>query len=80
MILANAIFGLEIFGTAWLIVASIVCVILLITVGVAFSDSISKDIDNVIIGSFISVVVSIFWPFVLILAVGIGIFAIPIYI
>ena len=79
MILANAILGLEVFGTAWWIVAGIVCVILLITVGIAFSDSLSEDADDVIIASFISVVVSVFWPFVLAFGVGVGIFAIPIY-
>ena len=80
MILGSAILGLEVFGTVWWIVAGIVCVILLITVGIAFSDSISKDIDDIIIASFISVVVSVFWPFVLAFGVGVGIFAIPIYI
>lgn len=79
MILADAILGLEAFGTVWWIVAGIVCVILLIIVGIAFSDSISRDIDEIVIASFISVVVSAFWPFVLAFGVGVGIFAIPIY-
>lgn len=79
MILADSILGLEAFGTVWWIIAGIVCVILLITVGIAFSDSISRDIDEIVIASFISVVVSTFWPFLLVFGVGVGIFAIPIY-
>ena len=79
MILAVVVLGLEAFGTAWWIVAGVVCVILLITVGIAYSDSLSKDTDDVVIASFISVVVSVFWPIVLALGVGVGIFAIPIY-
>ena len=79
MILANAILGLEPFGTVWWIVASIVCVILLISIGIAFSDSLSKDADDVVGCSFIAIIVSVFWPIVIALGVGIGIIAIPIY-
>ena len=79
MILANAILGLELFGTVWWIVAGIVCVILLISIGIAFSDSLSRNTDEVVGCSFIAVVVSLFWPIVLALGVGIGIIAIPIY-
>ena len=79
MILANSILGLEVFGTVWWIVASVVCVILLISIGIAFSDSLSRNTDEVVICSFIAIIVSTFWPFVLVFGVGIGIIAIPIY-
>jgi uncharacterized membrane protein SirB2 len=79
MILANAILGLEPFGTAWWIVACIVCVILLISIGIAFSDSLSRNTDEVVTCSFIAIIVSVFWPIVIALGVGIGIIAIPIY-
>ena len=79
MILANAILGLEPFGTVWWIVAGIVCVILLISIGIAFSDSLSRNTDEVVGCSFLAIIVSVFWPIVLALGVGVGIFAIPIY-
>lgn len=70
---------LEIFGTTWWIVAGIVCVILLILIGIAYSDSLSEDADDVVIASFISIVASMFWPIILALGVGIGVIVIPIY-
>lgn len=80
MILADAILGLEAFGTVWWIVAAIVCIALLISIGIAFSDSLSRNSDEIVLCSFLAVVASVFWPIVLALAVGIGIIAIPIYI
>lgn len=79
MILANAILGLEIFGTTWWIIAAIMCVILLISIGIAFSDSLPRNTDEVVICSFITIIVSVFWPIVLALGVGIGVIVIPIY-
>ena len=80
MILANAILGLEIFGTTWWVIAAILCVILLITIGIAYSDSLSKDFDDVIMSSFISIVASMFWPFILAIAVCVGVVSLPILI
>lgn len=79
MILANAIFGLEIFGTAWWIVAAIVCVILLIIIGIAYSDSLSRDFEDVCASAFISVIASVFWPFALGIVAVVGIIAAPIF-
>ena len=78
MILANSILGLEVFGTTWWIIAVIVCVILLITIGIAYSDSIERDFDDVCGSTFVAVVASVFWPIALGIVAAVGIIAAPI--
>ena len=72
------IFGLSFFGTTWIIISIILGVILLFLLGIFYEENIDGD-GFIVLKAFAAIVVSIFWPFVLLIAVCIGIVAIPIY-
>lgn len=71
--------GLGLFGTTWWIISAIIAVILLIIVGISYSDSFSRDFDDVVGSSFVAILVAVFWPFALVMALAVGVIAGPIF-
>ena len=71
-------FGMTAFGTTWIIISIILGVILLFLLGIFYEENIDGD-GFIVLKAFAAIVVSIFWPFVLLIAVCIGVVAIPIY-
>lgn len=71
-------FGMTAFGTTWIIISIILGVILLFLLGIFYEEKIDGD-GFIVLKAFAAIVVSIFWPFVLLIAVCVGVVAIPIY-
>ena len=71
-------FGMTAFGTTWIIISIILGVILLFLLGIFYEENIDGD-GFIVLKAFAAIVVSIFWPFVLLIAVCVGVVAIPIY-
>jgi DMSO reductase anchor subunit len=72
------IFGMTAFGTTWIIISIILGVILLFLLGIFYEENIDGD-GFIVLKAFAAIVVSIFWPLALLIAVCIGVVAIPIY-
>ena len=72
------IFGMTAFGTTWITISIILGVIFLFLLGIFYEDGIDDD-GFIVVKATIAILVAIFWPFVLFVAVCIGIIAIPIY-
>lgn len=72
------IFGLSIFGTTWIIISIILGAILLFLLGIFYDENIDDD-GFIILKAFAAIIVCIFWPIVILIAVCVGVVAIPIY-
>ena len=72
------IFGLSIFGTTWIIISIILGVIILFFLGIFYDENIDGD-GFIILKAFAAIIVCMFWPFAILIAVCIGVVAIPIY-
>ena len=72
------IFGMTAFGTTWITISIILGVIFLFLLGIFYEDGIDDD-GCIVVKATIAILVAIFWPFVLFVAVCLGIIAIPIY-
>ena len=75
------IFGIQIFGTTWLIVSAIIGVIGLTLVGF-FWEKIKEDVDDgAQFGAIVAVILfGLFWLFVLLIICCVGIVALPVWI
>ena len=71
-------FGMTAFGTTWIIISIVLGVILLFLLGIFYEENIDGD-GFIVLKAFAAIVVSISWPFALLIAVCIGVVAIPIY-
>ena len=72
------LFGMTAFGTTWIIISIILGVILLFLLGIFYDENIDGD-GFIVLKAFAAIIVCIFWPFVILIAVCIGVIAIPIY-
>ena len=72
------IFGMTVFGTTWITISIILGVIFLFLLGIFYEDGIDDD-GLIALKAVIAIAVATFWPFVLFIAVCVGIVAIPIY-
>lgn len=72
------IFGLSFFGTTWIIISIILGVILLFLLGIFYDENIDGD-GIIVLKAFAAILLCTFWPFVILIAVCVGIVAIPIY-
>lgn len=72
------IFGIEPFGTTWVIIGVILGVILLFFLGIFYDEDIDND-GVIVLKAFGAIVACIFWPFVILSAVCVGVVTIPIY-
>ncbi len=72
------IFGLSFFGTAWIIISIILGVILLFLLGIFYDEDIDGD-GLIVLKALTAIFLCIFWPFFIIIAVCVGVVAIPIY-
>jgi DMSO reductase anchor subunit len=72
------IFGMTAFGTTWIIISIILGVILLFLLGIFYDEKIDGD-GFIALKATIAIGASILWPVVLLIAVCIGVVAIPIY-
>ena len=72
------IFGITAFGTTWIVISIIIGVILLFLLGIFYDENIDGD-GLIVLKAFVAIVVCIFWPFAILIAVCIGVVAIPIY-
>ena len=72
------LFGMTAFGTTWIIISIILGVILLFLLGIFYDENIDGD-GLIVLKAFVAIVVCIFWPFAILIAVCVGVVAIPIY-
>jgi len=72
------IFGITDFGTIWVIIGIILGVIVLFLLGIFYNEDIDGD-GFIVLKAFGAILACSLWPFVTIIAVCIGIVAIPIY-
>jgi DMSO reductase anchor subunit len=72
------IFGMTAFGTTWIIISIILGVIFLFLLGIFYEDGIDDE-GFIALKAAAAIVVAIFWPFAILIAVCIGVVAIPIY-
>ncbi len=72
------IFGMTAFGTTWFIISIILGVILLFLLGIFYDENIDGD-GFIALKAFAAILVCIFWPFAILIAVCVGVVAIPIY-
>ena len=72
------LFGMTAFGTTWIIISIILGVILLFLLGIFYDENIDGD-GFIVLKAFAAIVACIFWPFVTLIAVCVGVVAIPIY-
>ena len=77
LLAANTVFGLVPFEGTWLVVTVILCVIGLIVIGYLYDDDTGPFI---ILEGCVVIAIAIFWGFLLVFAIGVGIVAIPILI
>lgn len=72
------IFGLTIFGTTWIIIGIILGIIFLFLLGIFYDEK--EDGDGFIaLKATAAIIASILWPFVILIAVCVGVIAFPIY-
>lgn len=72
------IFGITAFGTTWIVISIIIGVILLFLLGIYYDENIDGD-GLIVLKAFAAILVCIFWPFAILIAVCVGVVAIPIY-
>jgi predicted neutral ceramidase superfamily lipid hydrolase len=72
------IFGLSFFGTTWIIISIILGVILLFLLGIFYDEDIDGD-GLIVLKALAAILLCIFWPFFILIAVCVGVVAIPIY-
>lgn len=72
------IFGMTVFGPTWITISIILGAIFLFLLGIFYEDGIDNE-GFIALKAIIAIAVAIFWPFVLFIAVCVGIVAIPIY-
>jgi len=72
------IFGMTAFGPTWFTISIILGVIFLFLLGIFYEDGIDDE-GFIALKAVIAIAVAIFWPFVIFIAVCVGIVAIPIY-
>jgi len=72
------IFGITAFGTTWTIIGIILGLILLFLLGIFYDEKIDGD-GLIVLKAFVAILACIFWPFVILFAVCVGVAAIPIY-
>ena len=72
------IFGTTAFGTTWIIISIILGVILLFLLGIFYEENIDGD-GFIVLKALVAIIASILWPFAILIAVCIGVVAIPIY-
>ena len=72
------LFGMTAFGTTWIIISIILGVIFLFLLGIFYDENIDGD-GFIVLKAFAAIVACIFWPFAILIAVCVGIIAIPIY-
>ena len=72
------IFGLSFLGTTWIIISIIIGVILLFLLGIFYDENDDGD-GFIVFKAIAAITVCIFWPFVILIAVCVGVVAIPIY-
>jgi len=72
------IFGIEPFGTTWTIIGIILGVILLFLLGIFYDERTDGD-GLIMLKASTVILVCVLWPFATIIAVCIGLVAIPIY-
>lgn len=72
------IFGLSIFGITWIIISIILGVIFLFLLGIFYDEDIDGD-GLIALKAVIAIAVAIFWPFAILIAVCVGVVAMPIY-
>ena len=72
------LFGMTAFGTTWIIISIILGIILLFLLGIFYDENIDGD-GLIVLKAFAAILVCIFWPFAILIAVCVGIVAIPIY-
>lgn len=72
------IFGLSIFGITWIIISIILGVILLFLLGIFYDEDIDGD-GIIVLKALAAILVCIFWPFAILIAVCVGLVAMPIY-
>lgn len=72
------IFGITPFGTIWIIIGIILGLILLFLLGIFYDENIDGD-GLIVLKAFAAITASIFWPFVILFAVFVGVVVIPIY-
>ena len=72
------LFGMTAFGTTWIIISIILGIILLFLLGIFDDENIDGD-GLIVLKAFAAILVCIFWPFAILIAVCVGIVAIPIY-
>ncbi len=72
------IFGLSIFGITWIIISIILGVIFLFLLGIFYDEDIDGD-GLIALKALAVIFVCIFWPFAILIAVCVGVVAMPIY-
>lgn len=72
------IFGMTAFGPTWFTISIILGVIFLFLLGIFYEDGIDDE-GFIALKAVIAIAVAIFWPFVILIAVCVGVVAIPIY-
>lgn len=72
------IFGLSFFGITWIIISIILGVILLFLLGIFYDENIDGD-GLIVLKAFAAILVCVFWPFFILIAVCVGVVASPIY-
>ena len=72
------LFGMTAFGTTWIVISIIIGVILLFLLGIYYDENIDGD-GLIVLKAFAAILVCIFWPFAILIAVCVGVVAIPIY-
>ena len=72
------IFGMTSFGSTWITISIILGAIFLFLLGIFYEDGIDDE-GFIALKAVIAIAVAIFWPFVIFIAVCVGIVAIPIY-
>ena len=72
------IFGMTAFGSTWITISIILGAIFLFLLGIFYEDGIDDE-GFIALKAVIAIAVAIFWPFAILIAVCVGIVAIPIY-
>jgi Ca2+/Na+ antiporter len=72
------IFGMVAFGSTWITISIILGAIFLFLLGIFYEDGIDDE-GFIALKAVIAIAVAIFWPFVIFIAVCVGVVAIPIY-
>ena len=72
------IFGMTAFGPTWYTISIILGVIFLFLLGIFYDEDIDGD-GIIVLKALAAILVCIFWPFAILIAVCVGLVAMPIY-